>query len=93
MKTRYNPERRSWRGHSYRLGGALIQALHERAGDPGASQELQVEAPPFCPCCQDDNVSPIGTLGNLTWFRCRACGIDFSQKNEPKSAEFTPLME
>lgn len=31
MKTRYNPERRTWRGRSYRRGGRRIRELRIRA--------------------------------------------------------------
>lgn len=27
MKTRYNPERRAWRGRSYRRGGRRVRSL------------------------------------------------------------------
>lgn len=46
-----------------------------------------MDEPPCCPACGDDTAVPIGTLGNLTWFRCRACGMDFSQDDETNPAE------
>ncbi len=30
-----------------------------------------------CPCCSYTNV-PMGKLGFKTWFRCRACGAEYS---------------
>lgn len=32
-----------------------------------------------CPCCHGEG-GLLGVLGCLRWFRCRACGIDFSQR-------------
>ncbi len=29
-----------------------------------------------CPVCESQGMS-LGTLGNLEWYRCRGCGIDF----------------
>lgn len=31
-----------------------------------------------CPCCHGGG-GLLGVLGHLRWFRCRACGIDFSK--------------
>ena len=31
-----------------------------------------------CPMCNSINPVPLGTLGNLAYFRCRACGWEFS---------------
>ena len=36
-----------------------------------------------CPVCGGDGVK-LGTLGNLTHFRCRNCGITFSSPVELK---------
>lgn len=32
----------------------------------------------FCPACDNATDEPMGALGNLLWFRCPCCGIDFS---------------
>lgn len=32
-----------------------------------------------CPLCDGDGWL-LGILGKLRWFRCRQCGVDFSQK-------------
>jgi hypothetical protein len=29
----------------------------------------------FCPAC-DGELTPLGSLGTLDWYRCRACGLD-----------------
>jgi transposase-like protein len=34
----------------------------------------------FCPACDSDEAVELGVLGILKWFRCRACGMDFSRK-------------
>jgi len=33
---------------------------------------------PRCPTCFHDDVSELGTLGFLDWFRCRSCGLTFN---------------
>ena len=33
---------------------------------------------PVCPICGDDRAQYLGTLGLSTWFRCRACGIEYT---------------
>ena len=35
----------------------------------------------LCPVCGDWG-SLMGHLGNLTWFRCVSCGIDFNLTSE-----------
>jgi len=30
---------------------------------------------------------PMGTLGNLEWFRCQDCGLDFSRKIKRKKSK------
>ena len=37
--------------------------------------EDELDFPP-CPVCGGEP-TPLGTLGNLLWFRCSQCGIDF----------------
>lgn len=37
---------------------------------------------PTCPVCEAEAFH-LGTLGSLFWFRCRACGIDFSMREVP----------
>lgn len=32
----------------------------------------------MCPLCESSTLVLIGTLGRLTWLRCRDCGIDLS---------------
>jgi tRNA(Ile2) C34 agmatinyltransferase TiaS len=43
--------------------------------------------PPACPVCPGHGV-PLGRLGQLRWYRCRDCGIDFNRrvKAPPKPA-------
>lgn len=38
-----------------------------------------VEAESLCPTC-DGPAMKMGSLGRLTWFRCRNCGTEFNQK-------------
>lgn len=35
-----------------------------------------IDCTPGCPACGGEP-TPLGTLGNLDWHRCRACGIDY----------------
>lgn len=37
-----------------------------------------------CPACDNPVATLLGTLGNRTWFRCPACGADFSQPYNPE---------
>lgn len=30
-----------------------------------------------CPTCDQENY-PLGALGNLLWYRCRCCGMEYS---------------
>ena len=39
-----------------------------------------------CLACGGE-LQPIGTLGSLAWFRCRACGIDVSAPAVPADAD------
>lgn len=32
--------------------------------------------------CDHDVLMPLGQLGNLYWFRCRHCGIEFHKHKE-----------
>lgn len=38
---------------------------------------------PYCPECGDEDVYYMGKLGNLHWYRCRACGAEFSSPYGP----------
>ena len=31
----------------------------------------------FCPICDSTDFIVLGTLGNISYLRCRNCGIDF----------------
>ena len=44
-----------------------------------------------CPSCGCDECCILGRLGRLIWFRCRACGIEFSTdvRTEEDSAAIT----
>jgi hypothetical protein len=39
--------------------------------------------PPACPLCSCEGAL-LGALGSCTWFRCRQCGMDFSDTHRPK---------
>jgi len=54
--------------------------------DEEIHEEEQYEADkdnPTCPLCNGPG-SCMGGLGNLTWFRCRNCGVDFNIEEEPE---------
>ena len=34
-----------------------------------------------CPICEEDNV-PMGKLGNLTWYRCQSCGMEYNLRGQ-----------
>ena len=34
-------------------------------------------APDDCPCCHASDMRELGQLGNVMWYRCRRCGMDF----------------
>jgi tRNA(Ile2) C34 agmatinyltransferase TiaS len=38
---------------------------------------------PICPACDGPGFL-LGGLGNLTHYRCRDCGVDFSRKARPR---------
>lgn len=42
-----------------------------------------------CPACTGLGV-PLGNLGRLRWYRCRACGIDFSRTAPPHKGKSEP---
>lgn len=42
--------------------------------------ESQDDVTLTCPVCGGAAFA-LGKLGKLTWFRCRDCGMDFSQKS------------
>lgn len=37
--------------------------------------DLDHQECPVCGCCES---IPMGSLGSEAWFRCRACGVNFS---------------
>lgn len=39
---------------------------------------------PTCPLCQGPGIA-LGSMGCLRWYRCRHCGMDFSQSARPKT--------
>ena len=43
-------------------------------------------SPACCPACQGSG-RVLGTLGARRWYRCRACGVDFSR---PRTARSQP---
>lgn len=45
---------------------------------------------PLCPACGCPESVPLGTLGSLSWVRCRACGLDHA---ESVPATTTPDLE
>jgi transposase-like protein len=32
----------------------------------------------MCPACETDAIIVLGILGDLAWFRCESCGMEFS---------------
>ncbi len=34
-----------------------------------------------CPACNSTKIEQMGVLGNLIWFRCRGCGLEFNMEN------------
>jgi hypothetical protein len=52
--------------------------------EPEPEPELdasQVEIPDtYCPACGAFDHDRLGQLGNLFWFRCTCCGIDYSKE-------------
>ena len=40
---------------------------------------------PVCPACGSEHSEPLGKLGNLTWYKCKACG--FTYHNDPVEEE------
>lgn len=43
--------------------------------------DSQVEIPDtYCPACNAFDHDRLGQLGNLFWFRCTCCGIDYSKE-------------
>lgn len=34
-----------------------------------------------CPACNSPKIEQMGMLGNLLWFRCRGCGLEFNMEN------------
>ena len=39
----------------------------------------------MCPCCGCPDLTPLGILGKLEWFRCRACGMDINREVDEAS--------
>lgn len=46
-------------------------------------------SPARCPACHGCG-RVLGTLGALRWYRCRACGVDFSRPRTTKSSLDVP---
>ena len=42
-RTRYNPERRAWKGHSYRKGRQFIRALRDAIARQKTPEERKTE--------------------------------------------------
>ena len=40
-----------------------------------------------CPTCGSEALAMLGTLGNLAWLRCMACGMDCSVDAQALPAE------
>lgn len=38
---------------------------------------------PSCPTCGSDNTNKLGVLGKLAHYKCRNCGMEFSEKETP----------
>ncbi len=44
---------------------------------------------PRCPACSDTRSECLGRLGNLDWFRCKACGLDHQKERRPRKPSDT----
>ena len=77
---------------------ATAEVVEDFGSDPGAQDQGQGQDPdargddrdsPACPMCSSPGV-PLGKLGSRVHYRCRNCGIDFSQdtaRRESKKVE------
>lgn len=43
--------------------------------------EAEVETPEYCPMCDGESYK-LGQLGNLVWYKCRMCGMQFNIEGE-----------
>ena len=42
------------------------------------TEEEQYSDPVYCPICDSGDSSVLGTLGKRVYYRCTACGMDYS---------------
>ena len=50
-------------------------------GERYSDEELKLFNSELCPVCDSDNV-PMGKLGQLTWYRCQSCGMEYNTREE-----------
>ena len=43
-----------------------------------------------CEICGHE-LQPLGQLGTMPWFRCRGCGMDYSQRREERELRRTTV--
>jgi hypothetical protein len=55
-----------------------IEAACERGHEMERAVAAEAAEAATCPAC-DGEGAPLGALGSLTYYRCRACGMDFSR--------------
>ena len=51
-------------------------------GEDYTEEEMEIiNSMAVCPVCDSDNV-PMGKLGQLTWYRCQSCGMEYNTREE-----------
>jgi len=58
--------------------------MNDELDENGLQEEEVDEDIPqaMCPACGLAN-PPMGTLGDMLHYRCRACGMDYARRHEP----------
>ena len=70
--------------HACEEAGCDGEGECQAEGAYGGDEE-EPEDNPECPVCAGPGV-PLGTLGRLSHFRCRNCGIDFSRNADGEAS-------
>ena len=50
-------------------------------GERYSDEELELFNSELCPVCDSENV-PMGKLGQLTWYRCQSCGMEYNTRED-----------